>query len=586
MKKLIYILAVSAVLAALSLPAFAVVIGSPEALPKAAPKKIRVEPVITAIEIKGNKIVSEESILEPVFSRIGDILIEEKVASDIKAIYAMGFFDDVSASFESFAKGTKIIFRVIENPVVSGISFEGNNVYNRDQFLSLMKTKTGKILNYKVVQEDIQTINDHYKKNGYMIARVADISTDPKTKMLKIKIVEGIIESIALQGNDNTKDYVILREIDTKPGDILNEKQLAKDLRRVFNLGFFQEVVPNFEPGSSPEKVILVIKIKEAKTSTINFGGGYGEREGWFGFVDLSLNNMLGTGHGSNIRAQWGTLTTYQFKYYYPWFMTDVFGSRTSLTYRVWNTAGPDIYGSEIRDALRVGWDIGLTRPFWDYYSHTFSFGSETVIPRESTITDAVTFEKYASDFVGYAISYDTRDIWMNPTQGSLYTLSLREGWKKSNNLTTNYTKVGLDLNKFYPLAEKQVFALHMGSGTGFGDVPLGELYWCGGANTVRGYTPSEAVLGVRKLILNAEYRYTFNEIFQGVVFYDYGYAWGEVIRGKDIAPVFDYKLFLSGRGFGVRLNTPLGPIRLDYGIGDSRAFGEGIVHFSIGHAF
>ncbi len=574
----------------MALPAFAVIIGPPGAAPKVTlpPKKIEVGPIVTAIEVRGNKAVTESDIMDVVFSRIGEVLIEEKVSSDVKAIYAMGYFEDVSASFESFAKGTRIIFNVIENPVITAVSFEGNSVYKSDDLSSHMKTKAGETLNFKTLQDDIQAINDLYHKNGYSIARVADVSTDPKTKTLKVKIIEGVIESIALDGNLATRDYVILREIDTRPGDILNEKLLAKDLRRVFNLGFFSELTPNFEPGSSPEKIVLVLKMKEAKTNTINFGGGYGEREGWFGFVDTSLNNLFGTGHGTMVRAQWGTtITTYQLKYYYPWFMTDYFGPRAALTYRVWNTSGPDVYGVEVQDALRIGWDVALSRPFAEYFSHSLSLGSETVIPIEdSTVTNAVTFEQYSSDFIGYNISYDTRDFWMNPTEGMFHTISIKKGWKKTNNITTNYTKLGLELNDFIKLGVNQVLAFHTGTGAGYGDVPLGELYWCGGANTVRGYFPSEAVLGVRKLIFNLEYRYTFNEMFQGVAFYDFGNAWGEVIDGTASGGAPDFSQFMSGRGVGLRLNTPMGPIRLDYGIGDSRSFGEGVVHFSIGQAF
>jgi len=596
-KRFITVILLTAVIYCMTgIGAFAVIIGSSEAAPKISlpTKKIEVGPLVTAIEIRGNRTISEDRIMESVFSRIGDILIEEKVLSDMKAIYAIGYFEDVTASFESYAKGTRIIFNVIENPVVAGITFEGNSEFSAGALTALMKTRVGEILNYKVLQEDIQNLNDYYRKNGFTIARVADVSTDPKSRKLRIKIIEGIIESIALEGNNSTKDYVILREIDTKPGDVLNEKALARDLRRVFNLGFFSEISPNFEPGSSPEKIVLVIKVKETKSSTINFGGGYGEREGWFGFIDLNLNNLLGTGHGSMIKAQWGQfLTTYQLKYYYPWFMPDYFGSRTAMTYRVWNTAGPDIYGEEIRDALRIGWDVTLSRPFREFFSHSFTLGSETVIPRGDSVADpsqqansgTATFDAYVSDFVGYSVSYDTRDNWMNPLEGKLYTVSVRKGWKKTD-VITNYTKLGLDLNEFIKLAQNQVLALHMGTGTGYGDIPIGELYWCGSANTVRGYGPSQAQLGVRKLIFNIEYRYTFNEMFQGVLFYDFGNAWGTVKNNSATGGGPDFSQFMSGRGFGIRLNTPMGPIRLDYGIGDSRAFGEGIIQFSIGQAF
>jgi outer membrane protein insertion porin family len=110
------------------------------------------------------------------------------------------------------------------------------------------------------------------------------------------------------------------------------------------------------------------------------------------------------------------------------------------------------------------------------------------------------------------------------------------------------------------------------------GDVPIGELYWAGGANTVRGYYPTEAVSGTRKLLANLEYRMNFSDVFQGVFFYDWGDAWNSG------SPPFDK--FITGWGPGVRVNTPLGPIRLDYGIKGGHAFGEGLMHFSIGQAF
>jgi outer membrane protein insertion porin family len=270
--------------------------------------------------------------------------------------------------------------------------------------------------------------------------------------------------------------------------------------------------------------------------------------------------------------------------------MTDVFGPRTSMTYRVWNTSGPDFYGDLFPNinTMRVGWDVALSRPFADYYSNTLSFGSETVrawSTEDDTTTSTDSFEAYMSDFLGYALSYDTRDFWMNPTEGKYYSFSVREGWKKTA-ITTNYTKFGVDLNEFLKIAQSQVLALHSGFGIGFGDVPFGEYYWCGGANTVRGYGPSEARLGIKKVILNAEYRYTFNEVFQAVLFYDFGTVWGDIVNRMTAGQDPDYTGFMSGRGFGIRLNTPLGPIRLDYGIGDKKAFGEGILHFSIGHAF
>jgi outer membrane protein insertion porin family len=533
---------------------------------------IEVSPVITGIDIQGNWNIPEQEIMNVVFSRIGDTLFEKKIKSDVKAIYALGFFKDVTATFEATPGGTNISFIVIENPKIEGIEFEGNTVYSNAQLLSLISSKRGEILNFKSLQEDISTINSHFKDNGYILARVIDVETDEIHNVLRFKIVEGMVESISLDGNESTRDYVIIRELKTKPGSVFNETVFKKDLRRVFNLGFFSEVTPSFEPGSSPEKVVIVLNIKETRTSTINFGGGYGEREGWFGFVDLSINNLIGTGQGLLIRGQFGEqLSTYQFKYFNPWLFPERFGDHTSFTFRRWLTVGRDIYRTD-QSAMYNGFDVSIGKPIFENYRIAWTLGSELAEPYDTS-----TFEAYQADTIGLTLSYDTRDFWLNPREGRFYTLSLKQGWKKSSS-TTGFFKLGWDLNHYYPILENQVFATHLGAGIGFDDVPIGEEYWAGGANTVRGYYPSEAKKGTRKLIFNAEYRMNFSDLFQGVFFYDWGNAWNEG------APVMGE--FISGWGPGIRINTPLGPIRLDYGVPGGKTFGEGIMHFSIGQAF
>ena len=435
-----------------------------------------------------------------------------------------------------------------------------------------MKTKKDTALNFKFLQQDITTINDHYKKAGYILARVVDVETDDKNNILTVKITEGIVESIALEGNKNTKDYVILRELDTEPGKVLNENTLKKDLRRIFNLGFFSTVTPKFEPGSGPNKVALVLEIKEGRTSTINFGGGYGEREGWFGFADLSVKNLMGTAQDVLIRGQFGqSLSTYQFKYSNPWFFPEKFGKRTSFTFRRWYTVGRDIYLTA-QDARYNGLDISIGKPWLEDFRVAWTLGSEVVSPHGTS-----SFETYQSDTIGMTLSYDTRDVWLNPTMGRYYSFSVKQGWKHASG-TTSFFKLGWDVNEYITVVENQVFAFHLGTGIGFGDVPFGEEYWAGGANTVRGYQPSEVKRGTRKLITNFEYRLMFGEMFQGVFFFDWGNAW---TAGAPVPADF-----IAGWGPGVRINTPLGPIRLDYGIPGARSFSNGVMHFSIGQAF
>ena len=206
-------------------------------------------------------------------------------------------------------------------------------------------------------------------------------------------------------------------------------------------------------------------------------------------------------------------------------------------------------------------------------FKTAWTFGTENAYPYQTS-----TFEAYSSRSIGFTLSYDTRDFWLNPTEGRYYSFNVKRGWKYTT-VGTNFFKLGMDLNHYSPIVEKQqILASHIGAGIGFEDIPIGEKYWAGGANTIRGYYPSQARTGKRKFLFNIEYRLNFSDMFQGVFFYDWGNAWDTG------AP--DPADFISGWGPGVRINTPLGPIRLDYGVPGNGSFSEGIMHFSIGQAF
>ena len=531
---------------------------------------------IGSVTVKGNNLEPYDKILAVISMRPGDSISEAGINSDLKSVYALGYFSDVKAEFSKAKKGIAVTYKVVENPLLKGIEIYGNTVYSSEEILSGFKSKAGIPLSYGLVREDIASLEKKYHDAGYILAKVVDASSDPKTGVLNIRLTEGMIESLSIDGNTSTKDYVILREINSKPGTVMNEKVLGKDLRRLFNLGFFSEVTPDFQPGKSPDNVNLVIKIKEGKATTLNFGGGYGESEGWFGFVDLSTSNLFGTGQGVLLRGQSGQLQqTYQLRYTYPWLFPDKLGDRVLFTFKRWLTIGQNTYLLQTVENQGVfnGWEVGFNKPINDEWSTGLTLGSEKVDPIYIT-----SFEPYTSDTIGLSLSYDTRDNWMNPSKGDYYTYGVRRGWKFASSGGTNFTNWSSDFNRFYSPFDRQTIAAHVGIGIGLGDVPVGELYYAGGANTVRGYEPAEARTGTKKVIFNLEYRYTFSDMFQGVLFYDWGNAWY-----TGWPNTYD---FISGKGFGIRLNTPMGPIRLDYGIGSNRSFSEGALHFSIGQAF
>jgi outer membrane protein insertion porin family len=143
------------------------------------------------------------------------------------------------------------------------------------------------------------------------------------------------------------------------------------------------------------------------------------------------------------------------------------------------------------------------------------------------------------------------------------------------------YSKMGADLRRYLPIGKakpdgsnQKVLALRLMGGFALGNLPLSENYWIGGAETLRGYREDE-FHGTRSLLLSAEFRVPFGSSLQGVTFFDYGYAWpdGTNMHLGDLKPAV---------GLGLRVVTPLGPLRLDYGFGKE----GGRSHFSIGHVF
>jgi len=528
------------------------------------------------VQILGVQNVPLETIRNEITIRKGEILIPEKAEINLRAIEALGYFQEVAVDYKKVRDGVEVIFTVKENPLVTSVSLNGNRDIPETELANLLVTRANQTLSFTGVRKDIDTIQGMYRDRGFLLARVVDVSNDLDSGEVTFTIVEGTIEQISVDGNDLTKENVILREMKSAVGRALNQKTLSKDIQRIFNLGFFEEVSPSFEPGREQGNILLILHVKERRTNSINFGGGFGEREGVFGFIDLSVDNLFGTGQSLLIRGQSGANTTsYQFRFNNPWLFPHLFGERTGFTFRRWFTEGSEIYlaTEQLQDQRQNGYEVEFRKSLTDNTTYSFNFGNNEVVPIRTA-----SFESFNSLTVGVGFTYDTRDFFLNPTQGRLISMSVRRGIvTPSTTAITEFMRYTLDGTEFVRLTPPHVIALHGGLGYGTGVVPINELFFVGGANTVRGYNPTQAVNGVIKVLGNIEYRYTFNDVVQGVIFYDFGSA-------SNSRPTLSG--LLTGRGFGFRLTTPLGPIRLDYGMPSGASFGEGVTHFSIGQAF
>ena len=547
---------------------------------------------ITAIVVEGNENISKDLIISQITSNLGDVFSKENIEKDMKAVYDLGYFKDVKIKLESFRDGYKVIFTVVENLPIKEINIKGDTVVSVEEMREVMVLREGQIFCQKILKNDLDRISQLYKDRGYLLISIKDINFDEEGK-LWINISEGRLEKIVIEGNDKTKEKVITREINIKPGDLFDFEKVKKSLQKIYNLGYFEDVTMKLEPGSEEDVVVLVIKVIEKDTGKFGIGAGYNSEEGLIGFASIEEMNLFGGGQKVEAKLELGGRTTYKVSFLEPWLAN----TTTSLGFDVYDTTthqedkegeeiiaeydevklgGRLIFGRKISDSINLGLELKTERVNYDPISGT--------LPEDTN--------EGLTNSLMPTFSYDTRDNVFDPTSGWYHSLSIEKAggflggdydFTKYNltlrtYLSTDFFKDIFSIGGFKKITDnlsKGVLAFRAMGGMADTDLPSFAEYQVGGMNTIRGYDSGE-FSGDKSLVFNAEYRFPLAENFQAVLFVDWGQAW-------DIEESIDFADLKFGRGVGVRFDTPIGPIRLDYGINEE---GIGKTYFSIGHTF
>jgi len=535
---------------------------------------------VNSVGVKGNSLISKDNILAAAKIKPGDKLEAEKLQADLQNIYQLGYFYDVSASFSESKKGVDVHFEVVENPVIKQIKIIGNSKFSTEQLQALMQNKADNMLNSQKLREDLSKIEQKYHDEGYVMTKISDVAMD-LDGTLQITVREGLIEEITTNGNKKTKDYVIKRNFsEAMIGQPFNINQVRQGMQKVYNTGFFEDVSMHLDPGSSADKSKLVVDVKEAKTGTATFGGGYSSNDGMTGFIQLAENNLKGKGQQLKLRWQFGGLTDYSLSFFDPW----IGKGQTSFGFSVYNQLRNkdkrDDNGNTIAnyDERAKGGSITVGKPIAENVRASLTLRNKTTSAKWKSGTEAE--NTFLQSYKGGTINsttvtlvQDTRDNWLEPRNGVLNELDIELGGYGLGG-DYDYTKYQLDLRKYIKSGKKNSWALRSFAGLANGNLPDSELFDVGGADTIRGYEDYEFE-GTKALVLSAEYRIPLGSKIQGALFVDTGNAW----KKEQEVSLSDLK---TGYGLGLRFNTPLGPLRLDYGIGEK----EKKVHFSIGQAF
>ena len=263
---------------------------------------------VAFVEIVGASQISSDSILAVTRLKPGDIWAADKVKQDLRLIYEMGTFSDVTADFSLIPEGVKVIYNVKENPVLKGIAIQGNSKVSKEKILSFMTVKTNTVLNSKTVANNLRAVEEYYKGLGYILVKTGDVDMGADG-ILKIRINEGLVEDIVVKGNVKTKAFVVTREMLTKKGQPFNSKDARRSMQKLYNLGFFEDVNVKLAPGKQPGQTIIEVSVVEQKTGTFSIGGGYSDSNGLVGIITVGDKNFRGVGDNLNLHWEFGGTT-------------------------------------------------------------------------------------------------------------------------------------------------------------------------------------------------------------------------------------------------------------------------------------
>lgn len=570
--------------------------------------------VMTGFSIEGLPAEVQDEYMALLKSHIGDTLTPAAIKADISALGSSGYLSEINPVITVVPEGVKVAYKVTVNPVVKSVQFEGNTVYSNEMLVNYLNVQPNTVLNTVQVGERIQGINAAYNRDGYILARVNDMAVD-QDGVLHISITEGIVEDIVPHGNKKTKDYVILREFNQKKGQPFNKFLVRRSVEKVYNLGYFDDVNVRLLEGSTPDKVVIEIDVLEHKTGTITLGAGYSDSDGFVGIVEVGEDNLRGTGDKIKVHWEFGGTAgykNYSVSYLRPWI--DSKGTSLGLTifdredtYTDYNSDGDEISqyvktqkginvslgrqtGEYTRDYVTLetrkdGWKFdedensgynyaegaGEGSDPAKYGSYTwnnekYDFKGDNYIENNFGRTNSVSWQKV----------YDSRDNIYDPKRGKRVSATVQwAGHGLGGDF--GYYKFTGEYRNYKAIGNNQVIAFRARLGWAQGDVPYSALYTLGGADTLRGFEDDQ-FRGKKMYNATLEYRVPIFNKVTGVLFTDMGDAWD----APHVTWYDDDKSFNISVGAGVRISTPIGPIRLDYGVSkDDNKF-----HFSFGGQF
>ncbi len=551
-----------------------------------------------------------------------------------------------SAEPDPDAEGMRVTFVIQAGPVyeMGNLTISGNEAIETSQLRQQVELTEGEVFDRALMEEGLQEMEFYYNDRGYADAEIFqpdryeyNLDREDHVVNVDVNVQEGepvIVERIDIRGNQLTYDKVIRREVLLEEGELLDGQQLRRTQRRLRQLGFFQQVEINVDPGSAPDRRVVRVRVREGPTGQLQFGGGYSSSVGFLGNFSVQKDNFslwdpgsAFTGRGQSLQAsaQVGAdRSNYYLSWDDPWINDDV-GDPTSPS-----PSFPISFGwsgfnqsydreqnfSERRagGALRSGIEFGVARANMIDAEYSFrrleAFNIDEDSPErykfEAECDGSCSDDSFDRQIgsVELGIQRDLRDSRRFPSEGYYIRLS---GLVASSDVfggNSDYYRPRLEGRQYQPIWGPLYTAVRTNFRTvdtweqdPDAAIPVFDEFFLGGYRDIRGYEyrdlavrdDSGSIIGGGRTAFytNAELRFRMIEdgTMQLFTFYDLGNVYEESWE-------FDGSDLKTSAGVGMRVFTPIGPISISWaqrlnetydGAGDR---GESQVDFNIGSTF
>ncbi|MFN2427328.1 MAG: outer membrane protein assembly factor BamA [Candidatus Binatia bacterium] len=516
---------------------------------------------------------------------------------------------------------------------IGNIRFEGEVLEEQAKLVESSGLKSGEIFKPSRLRESIFAVTEAYGDLGRAFAEavpLTDVHPETKTVDIGFRMTAGPVVSvdrIEIRGNTKTRDEVVRRELRQQEGEQFTGKGLRQGTTRVRRLGIFDEVKVESTRTDEPDKVNLVVDVKEGRTGTFSAGAGFSSEDSLLANARITERNLFGRGQTATFNVDFGARRrNFRLAFTEPWAFdiplligVDAFswsfqfsdfergGTGMSLraSYPLWELGLRDVLGASLDD-IRAGIEYRIENTVIDGISRT--------APANIRIEDGTRL----TSSVRPSIARNTIDMPFDPTEGSINSISAEFAGLGGDN---DFTKVDISSRWYFPFYKaesgwKLVYSIAGTFGYGFGnggtsgvELPLSERYFPGGINTVRGFqartlgprqrffdnesgdSRSSEVGGSSQLIINNEIIFPIipDAGVKGVLFFDAGNAWmreeGDGPFPATNANGIDFADLRLATGVGLRWLSPFGPLRIEIGfpLNSESQDEESLVLFSFG---